>query len=516
MSSFNFIGPTYQSQNLSVDAERCVNMYPELIEAGPGASQATKYALYGTPGLAVWCTLPDANIRCIWAGNPFGSHTEFGSSVWVVAGANLYKVDDGTHGFTLIGALGTVNTGAAQIVSNGKQLLIYDGGTTDMAGAANGNAWLYDGTSITKVLERVVGIAYLDGYFIALRSAGDGSADPVPVNTLNQTQVNLSDLFDGSTWDPLQFAIRSGGADQVQMIVADHEELWLFGSQTTEIWYDTGGTVQNPFPLQRVPGAFITQGLYAPASVVSVENSLMFFGGDPRGAGVVWQMNGYIPVRVSNHAFEFAVQNFIEQGVDLSSAVAYAYQDQGHIFYSISFPGTSGLCTWIYDLTTKMWHERSFSGVNNLSLAYFHAELRFHFVGGYGSGNLYIQAIQNLDDAGMPITRLRASPHISIEKMKNSINRLQLDFGGPFNVDRHFTLSISKDGGFTFPTPHAVTFPAANVGSGPQYQRAIWRRLGQARDFVVQITTTDAVEQAWVDCYAETKQGIEATSLAGM
>ena len=42
---------------------------------------------------------------------------------------------------------------------------------------------------------------------------------------------------------------------------------------------------------------------------------------------------------------------------------AYAYQEQGHTFYVLNFP-TAG-ATWVWDVTTDVWHERGFWNANS-------------------------------------------------------------------------------------------------------------------------------------------------------
>ena len=38
-------------------------------------------------------------------------------------------------------------------------------------------------------------------------------------------------------------------------------------------------------------------------------------------------------------------------------AEAYTYTEDGHYFWVISFPTADA--TWVYDVTTKLWHERA-------------------------------------------------------------------------------------------------------------------------------------------------------------
>lgn len=58
-----FIGPAYQLKSVAVDAQRCVNLYPETIESGMGKGQQVAY-LRSTPGLTELFLL--ALARFVW------------------------------------------------------------------------------------------------------------------------------------------------------------------------------------------------------------------------------------------------------------------------------------------------------------------------------------------------------------------------------------------------------------------------------------------------------------------
>ena len=55
MARFGFVGPSYQSEAVNADCQRCRNWYVESMESGDAASAAT---LYPTPGLTPFVQLP--------------------------------------------------------------------------------------------------------------------------------------------------------------------------------------------------------------------------------------------------------------------------------------------------------------------------------------------------------------------------------------------------------------------------------------------------------------------------
>jgi hypothetical protein len=499
-----FIGPTYQGQNISMVGEECINLVPELIQSGHGANDA-KYNYYGRPGKTLFATLTDTPVRAMWSGN---------NRLFAVGGSTLFEVlsDGSITTSTGGGSIGGAD-GPAQIVSNGNELLVWDG-SAGSDGAFN--TWLATGSQPPFTVINSVGITYLDGYFIALRPGGSDSAtDPIPVNTGDQTQINLSALLDGSTWDPLQYAIKGGEPSPILMINAPgspgggYEELYLMCEKSIEVWQDTGGTSLDPFPLQRIPGAFINQGIWAPFTIVALDNTIFWLGGDERGNGVVWRMNGYIPQRVSTFAVEYLMQQYQVSGQTIGNAVAYAMQENGHQLYVLNFPG--GYPTLVYDVTTDMWHKRtsgSTLGALSNDLGFYHAfTFGMHLLGDPNSGNIYASSASVYQDNGNPIVWSRTAPHVNNAHIWTDQAQLELLFGGPFTSSRTFTLDTSNDGGFNFGSSRSATFPAASPSSGPAYQRAVWRRFSRSRDRVARITTTDNLQQAWLDCIINPQAG---------
>jgi hypothetical protein len=208
-------------------------------------------------------------------------------------------------------------------------------------------------------------VAFMDSYYI--------------VNDSGTDQFFISSLDDGTTWDGLDFASAEGNPDDIVTILVDHRELWLFGSKTTEVWYDSG---DPDFPFERLQGAFIECGCIAVGSVAKASNAVLWLGNDLNGSGIVWIAQGYNPQRVSTHAIEEEIQKYAR----MDDAQAYVYQDGGHTFYVLSFP--TGNKTWVLDIATGLWHERSWrdpsTGAVHRHRAQFHAFFGGeHVVGGW-------------------------------------------------------------------------------------------------------------------------------------
>jgi hypothetical protein len=319
--------------------------------------------------------------------------------------------------------------------------------------------------------------AFLDTYFIA--------AAP------NSKSVAISAVQDGRTWNPLDNKNKEGFPDDVNAILTDHEQLWVFGTETTEVWADTGGTTANTFPLQR--SQFISTGITAPFTAVNLLNGVAWLGGDARGGNpTAWYADGYIPKRVSTHAIEEQWGSYAK----VSDATAYVYTMDGHQFWVISFP--TGNATWVYDIGEDEWHERGAwngSGFDRHLGGCHGYAFGLHLVGDYSSGNIYRMDPELYQDNGSPIYRIRTAPHLSEEEEWSVHHRFRLSMqAGPTPL-----LSWSDDLGESYNStrlPSGRTFGAAT-------QQSEWRRLGKTRSRVYSVLITDNVEVAINTAYID-------------
>jgi hypothetical protein len=363
---------------------------------------------------------------------------------------------------------------------NGTQLFV----------AANGPSYIYNAT--TNVFAPItdpdfpgaVTVGFLDGYFV--------------FNEPNSQKVWVTSLLDGLSVDPLDFASAEGSPDGLISLIVDHREAWLFGTNSVEVWYDAGNA---DFPLQRIQGAFNEIGCIAPYSVAKLDNSLFWLGADARGRGVVYRANGYTGQRVSTHAVEWQIQQY----GNLSDALAYTYQQDGHSFYVLIFPTAN--TTWVYDAATQAWHERA--GWNNGSFTRHRSNCQMAFnseviVGDFENGNIYAFDLDDYSDNGQIqkwLRSWRALPTGQNNLKRTAHHSLQLDVetGVGLNVgqgsDPEVMLRWSDDGGHTWSNYHT-----ASIGKiGEYYRRVFWRRLGMTlklRDRVYELSMTDPVKVA--------------------
>ena len=347
-------------------------------------------------------------------------------------------------------------------------------------------------------------------------------------NNPNTQQWAASNILSPITYS-LSFASKFTGPDNLVSLIADHGQVYLLGEQTSEVWADAG---TFPFAFQRIPGSSSQHGIAAKFSVSRVGNSFAYLSKNIRGQAQIMLMNGYFPERISTHAVENTLVND-----NVSDAVAWTYQQEGHEVYVISFPSLD--ITWAYDVSTGMWHKWLWcDNFNNYHRHRGNCVANFQnmlLVGDWENGIIYELDPNNYTDNGQNIRRLRRTPHLVTDFQREYFEELQIHFQpgvgiqnpnavipsaapvnqSPFYIynNQNYTILLgqnliignltdtsgvspqamlrwSNDGGSTWSNEHWVS-----IGKEGKYKnRAIWRRLGQARDRVFEVVVTDAVK----------------------
>ncbi len=475
-SQFNFIGGAYEARSKTQDAARTVNMYPELHSLGAGKHQEPA-ALYSTSGLRRVQSVGLGPIRC--------AYTLSNSQLsYIVSGNEIYQLNS-ANGIPVL-VSGNLNTslGPVAMSDNGRHIIIVDGtnGYTIEIGVAPVITVIAD----PNFYNGAKSVAYQGGYFI-LEKAGTSN-------------FFISDL-DSIDFPPLNESSVLSSPDILVNCISNNEQLYLMGARTIEVWALTGVSASNPFSL--IQGRVMPMGVTAQATVKKLGNTFFWLGANDQGDGVVFSMENDIPTRVSTHAIEWRIQ----QLGDLSTATAYAYQENGHYFYALNLPGSS--TTWVYDMTTKHWHERQsrISGNTSRTLAEVHCFLNGqHIIGDYRNGNLYVYDQDYYYDDIYPIMRLRQTPHSNEGVAMVFYKTLQVDIQpgvGTLTIDPRLVLRISRDGGFTFGNPIYGT-----MGKIGQYTtRARWQRLSRGRDLVFQVFCDDPVPVVFIGAFIQTELG---------
>lgn len=469
-----FIGPSYTLISKNVDCQRCINLYPEINESGKG-KEGEVASFVSTPGSELLNEVGDGPMRGAW--------TATNGQLFVVSGDTVYRLDSDFEE-TEIGTLNS-STGAVGMADNGTSLVIVDGTDGYVVTLSNGAFAEITDPDFPGATQ----VFYQDGYFIFIKP--------------DSGQFFISSL-NGTDFDALDIATSEGNPDNIIAGISVNREVWLFNAITTEVFYNSGNA---DFPFERVQGAFVEQGCAARGSVVRVGTSVCWLGRNDKGTGIVYRANGYNPQRISTHAVELAIQGY----GDISDAVAYSYQQNGHDFYVLNF--SSANTTWVYDLSTGQWHERTYTSDgaqsrhrgNCYAFAY-----DTHVIGDFENGKIYQLSHDVYTDDGAVITRQRVAPHVTSGLRRIFYNSFQLDIetgtgldGTGQGTDPKVILQFSDDGGHSWSNEKW-----ADIGKiGRRSTRVVWRRLGMSRDRVFRITITDPVKITIIGAEIDVSQG---------
>jgi len=477
---------------LPVDAQRAVNCYVETVESKTGKTPAV---LLGTPGLKYFTGISLPAGMGIRGNGMYTTHADVVDRCFIAAGNQLWEVNQYAY-LTQRGSFAT-SGGPVSIADNGQYLVIVDGPYGYYLNLqTNQFAQILDPSFLGA--DRVQTI---DHYLLFNRPLS---------NQFFWTDLN------SINFDALNFASVDGFPDRLVSLLVQQREIWLFGATTTERWMNVGDLL-NPF--QRIQGGFSEQGIAAPHSVASLGASAhLWLSANQEGQAMVFLMRDGVLARVSTHATEAAWQayhlpGFLPNYKVVQDALAWGEQRDGHEFYWLTFPSVNA--TWVFDLSSGMWHERAWlnpeTGMLDRHRANAHTfAFGLHLVGDWANGNVYVLDAQTYDDNGLPLVALRRAPYVFQGKGAANLpwvhhHTLQVDcqmgVGGDTGQgsDPQMMLRWSDDATGTWSEERRATLGK----EGQRLQRAVFRRLGRSRSRVYEVSISDPVPRAILGAYLE-------------
>jgi hypothetical protein len=394
-----------------------------------------------------------------------------GTALFCVEGRYLLSVDrKGVK--TLRGTLSS-RTGWVDMKIGTNQLVIVDGA----------NLYVYD--LLSTVFQRVTNSGWLGSRRVAYVGGVYVFSQP------NTQTWYFSAIEDATSEDPLDFAQAPSSPDNIVCPVEDHGQVWLFGSASVEPWDFTGAA---DLPFEQIKGGIMKTGTVAPFSVCALDNTQYWLGRDENGGGIVWRAQGYQPQRISDQGIEQKIQAVIETGIDVTQAIAYAYQQNGRSFYVLTVPGLD--TTLCFDISSGKWHDRAeldlSTGGYKPSRATHHAYCYGkHFLGDR-DGKLYVLNPNTNNNAGDILVRDRISPHYAMPSLDNiKFGPFELDCkvggGKPDGTGCEVLMRYSDDGAETWSEWRSVSLGAI----GETKQRALFLKNGSAKDRVWHVRVTD-------------------------
>lgn len=475
-----FVGPSATAADYNADSEDVINLFQEILdETGEGRTVAK--SLLPTPGHLERYNLAPGPIRAEFREPASGRG-------FVVSGYLLYEV---FANFT------SVIRGAVALDSR-PATISANSAVGELFISAGGVGYLYDlaADTLTTILASGSDMSrFIDGRFLSLDIAAG--------------VFRISDLNDGAVWDPTQFAGRTGAGDPWVSFLVVNLDIWLVGTETSEVWYDAG---LFPFPFAPRPDALIQQGTDAPYSLAALDDNVIWKQQNQEGKNMIVRNQGYQMAKLSSLPVDLS----LEAMSDSTDAVAWVYQKNGHTFYVLNCP--SGMIAWAFDKATGTWSKRGYyqSSQNEYQALRVNTHMScfgLHLVGDRLTGQIYELRDDNaLDVDGKGIRRLRRFMGIRADDHRNvkypRAELLMQTGGAPSSGqgrDPQVMLRTSKDSGHSWGSERW-----ASAGLRGQHgKRVFWTRLGQARDMVFEIVMSDPAPWKLTDFFVPgARQGL--------
>jgi hypothetical protein len=449
-------GLNQQGKSAIVTAQTHVNLYAEIQQE----AEKSRVVFYGTPGTTLFSSANgDTPIRG-----------------WIAIGSLVYYVHRGT--FYQINNAGVRTSRGTLVTTTGRVDIAFDGAVILIVDGTSGYTYTVATTTFTEIADSdfpdgANTCTWLDGQFVV-----DNDDD--------------SDIFyispDGTAWDPLDFATAESAPDGLVRVFADHGEILLFGTSTTEPWGNIGGA---DFPFAPIKGGIQEFGLAARWSLTKFNSGLAALMRNDQGQVQVMFIQGYVPKVISSQEMDSIINGYST----VSDATAFAYILGGHPMYQINFPSAGK--SWLYDASTNLWSPLQFG----LSGARHRGEMHVDFVNrpliaDYSNGNIYELDPDTYTDNGTAIAREIVGRHIFKGNDRFTIDELYVDMEVGVGLstgqgsDPQVMLTISKDGGKTWGTELWKDLGAL----GNTLVRVVWRRLGLARDWTFKLRVSDPVK----------------------
>lgn len=492
----DFVGGSYQSDLISLSSRLSDNLYSEIVETNDenytkkilrpieGSVSAVNFGISGVGGRGLYYSST-------------GPGPDFQPQLYGAYNNKVYRINSDMTKVEL-GSLGNNSITAKFTESGGvnSHLCVCDGYNIFVAplSASDSDIAL---TTITMpklpdtdVNAQPTFLAYLGGRVI-MNAANSDYFFYTDLGAINGS-VNMVSAFNGD----LNYQKAENISDNINALIAVNGILWVFGIRSYQIYQSQPADKFNPFIGISTAGNQI--GCKAPKSVTTVNNQVFWLGSSNAGENTIFVGAGINDIqRISTNAIEREIGKY----KDATDAIGQTWAFNGHTFYSITFPTADK--TFVYDLATKEWHNRSTRDpLINVAHAwnYQFATLAY--------GKIYFstydgQYLTYLDDDkfteydGRPIVRTRISPVIISQFSNVIMNEFELECAiGTTKIlqgqgsNPQVMLQVSHDGGYTWSNEKWKS-----LGKTGQYSnRAKWAGLGMGRLMVIKVTISDPVK----------------------
>ena len=305
-------GGTYKHTDLSLNAQRTINFWPQPQDRGNAKSA---YVIESFPGLKSYST---------GSGVHRGTFAHL-DVMYNLTGTTLSSVDSNGTRTTL----GTIP---------GDSRAVFDGFGTSIVLTVDGVAYTWDGTTLT--------------------TGSDVDFETPQTVTVNNNRAiydgdngrfGVSDVGSALSINALNYGNAESKADNLLRPYTFGTVVYMFGSKTIEQWWNDTSVTDPPY--SRIEGGTMEVGLGAVHSIANDDSMVYFFGDDNQVYGLANGLTPLLPKVIVREIASFSTK---------SDAVGWTMQIDGQWFYVLKFP--TGDRTFIFPKGGE-WFELS-SGVD--------------------------------------------------------------------------------------------------------------------------------------------------------
>jgi len=230
-------------------------------------------------------------------------------------------------------------------------------------------------------LERVPGIAYLDGY--------------INVMTPDAT-IWSSDANEPDSWALDSNIVAQIEADRGVYLSKQLVYVLAFKKYSIEIFYDAGNATGSP--LSPVQGAKVSIGCRHPNTVSQMEGTVFWVSQARDGGTAVYLMDNVKSSQISTPSIERLLQQ-----ADYTTVYSWCARVAGHRYYCVTLAASN--LSLVYDMTSQQWYQWTDSNGNYLPFvsASYTGDNQAIFQH-ESNGKMYQLEITNTTDEGATIT----------------------------------------------------------------------------------------------------------------
>lgn len=435
----------------SIGASRLVNCYAQETPDNPKG----RFGIVGSPGLAAFSTRNSSPCRNL---------------TFIPQSERLLSAHDGE--IIEIASDGTSSI-VATLPGSGRVFSATNQATTpETAYVTGAGIYILSGNSIAPLinseLSGVNSVAYLKGRTIYTRPDG---------------RFYWSGIYDAKMVSALSYATAETRSDKLLLAFVTRNELWLFGTDTVEVWRPSDDA---DLPFSNLSGAHFNVGTNSPHTICEFDNSPTWVDNLNR---VVRAGAGYVAQRISTNE----VENRIERLVDKTQLFAFSYVLGGHYFYVLTSPEW----TVVFDAATQKWHMRKSNLLDNWRCNHAIDAFGKTIFGDMVGGGTLVHDRNDRRELGQSLVATFSTPIVSSFPNGGIIDEfaLDIDVGVGLDVlsvnDAQIMLRTSKDSGATWGSHRQ----AGLYGRGEYRHGVKWSRLGQfgRRGVQFEVSVSDPV-----------------------